>query len=179
MRGGINMSKINSVILAVAFGLVVSGFVSKQDQAKSEHPTEHPQAQAQTQEHPAEHPISLSTQVITKDNLAMAIRNHIAVETAKNGGFYLAIDDRSGKMLKLNLKKVHDDKLAALGDQTYFACADFSTPDGKIYDLDVFMVGTSVKDLKPTEVTVHKEEGVERYTWLEVEGVWHKVEMNE
>ena len=175
------MSKINSVILTVAFGLVVSGFVSKQDQEKSEHPTEHPQAQEQEdpQEHPTEHPISLSTQVVTKDNLAMAIRNHIAVETAKNGGFYLAVDDRSGDTLKLNLKKVHDDKLAALGDQTYFACADFVTPDGKIYDLDVFMVGASVNDLKPMEATVHTEEGVERYTWLEVEGVWHKVEVDE
>lgn len=169
------MSKINSIILTVAFGLVVSGFAITQEHPKSEDPQEHPQAQ----EHPTEHPISLSTQVVTKDNLAKAIRNHIAVETAKNGGFYLVIDDRSGETLKLNLKKVHDDKLAALGNQTYFACADFVTPDSIVYDLDVFMVGASVDDLKPTEVTVHKEEGVERYTWLEVEGVWHKVVVDE
>ena len=41
------------------------------------------------------------------------------------------------------------------------------------------MVGATINDLKPTEVTVHKEEGVERYTWLEVEGVWSKVEVDE
>ncbi|MCH8012569.1 MAG: hypothetical protein IIA61_11575 [Candidatus Marinimicrobia bacterium] len=169
------MSIINSIILTVASGLVVSGFAITQEHPKSEHPQEQPQAQ----EHPKEHPISLSTQVVTKDNLAMAIRNHIAVETAKNGGFYLAIDDRSGDTLKLNLKKVHDNKLATLGDQTYFACADFVTPDSIVYDLDFFMVGASVDDLKPTEVTVHKEEGIERYTWLEVEGVWQKVEVDE
>ena len=154
------MSKINSVILPVAFGLIVSGCAFMKD-------------------HPWEHPSSSSTQVVTKENLARAIHCHIAIETIKNDGFYLAIDDRSGDTLKLNLKKVHDDKLATLGDQTYFACADFVTPDGKVYDLDFFMVGASINDLKQTEVTVHKEEGVERYTWLEVDGVWSKVEVDE
>ncbi len=74
-------------------------------------------------------------------------------------------------MLNLKLLKVHDDKLAALGDHTYFACADFEAEDGVVYDLDIFMKGESVEVLKPDEVTLHKKDGSERYTWIEVEGI--------
>jgi hypothetical protein len=68
--------------------------------------------------------------------------------------------------------------LASLGNQTYFACADFKADNGKIYDLDVFMKGESVDELTPTEVSVHKEDGVERYTWVEKRGVWRKSPLN-
>jgi len=31
--------------------------------------------------------------------------------------------------------------------------------------------------LKPDEVTLHKKDGSRRYTWIEVEGIWHKAEI--
>jgi hypothetical protein len=40
------------------------------------------------------------------------------------------------------------------------------------------MKGESVDELTPTEVSVHKEDGVERYTWVEKRGVWRKSPLN-
>ena len=37
------------------------------------------------------------------------------------------------------------------------------------------MNGKSTDDLAVTEISVHKEEGVERYGWKEKRGVWVKV----
>jgi ABC-type Zn2+ transport system substrate-binding protein/surface adhesin len=140
----------------------------------SEHPSEHPK------EHPSEHPAESLRTVeavpVTKENLAVAIRQIIADASAENKGLFLALDELKGKSLELKLKKVHDDKLASLGNQTYFACADFQTAEGKVYDLDIFMEGPDADGLKMTEVSVHKEDGVERYTWMEKEGIWKKIE---
>tara|TARA_B100001123_G_C14561101_1_gene730308 strand:- start:370 stop:489 length:120 start_codon:yes stop_codon:yes gene_type:complete len=36
------------------------------------------------------------------------------------------------------------------------------------------MNGKSAENLVVTEITVHKEEGVERYGWRENKGVWVK-----
>jgi len=75
--------------------------------------------------------------------------------------------------LPSTLDKVHKDKLATLGNGLYFVCADFKTPGGKVYDLDVFMT-EGENGLTPTEVTVHKEEGVARYGWVEKDGIWER-----
>jgi uncharacterized protein involved in copper resistance len=182
------MKKYSVIVVVLAF--LVSWVIGQEhpqeeaSQKQAEHPTaeqsqEHPSETVEGQEHPAEQPqeheMMLSTQVVNKDNLEDAIRRYIAAETAKGEGSFLFVDDKTGETLKLVIKKVHDERLAALGDNTFFACADFKTPDGKVYDLDIFMKGKTVNDLAPMEVTVHKEEGVERYTWAEVEGIWHKV----
>jgi len=71
--------------------------------------------------------------------------------------------------------KIQMDKLTGLGNDSYFACADFKASNGKVYDLDIFMNGESTDDLAVTEISVHKEEGVERYGWKEEGGVWVKV----
>ena len=74
----------------------------------------------------------------------------------------------------MTLDKVHRDRLSKVGKDTYFACADFRTPEGKIYDLDVFMKGPDKDNLTFSEFMVHKEAGKERYTWYEQGGVWKK-----
>jgi len=132
-----------------------------------EHPAEHPQ------EHPAEHPSEAIT--IDKDNLAVAIEQFVEQDAALKGGYFLVVDDKTGEVLKLKLDLVHKERLASLGDNTYFACADFKTPKGKTYDLDIFMKGKDLDDLKVTEIMIHKEKGKERYTWEESEGVWKRV----
>jgi hypothetical protein len=58
--------------------------------------------------------------------------------------------------------------------QTYFACADFVGRDGTLYDLDVFMEGSTPETLETTEVTLHKVDGEARYTWYEEDGLWKK-----
>ena len=69
---------------------------------------------------------------------------------------------------------MHKDKLAALGDDVYFACTDMKAADGTVYDLDFFMKQTG-HGIETTEVTVHKKSGKARYGWKEVDGVWKKV----
>lgn len=114
---------------------------------------------------------------ISKEALAGAIRGHVKRKSEAGGGFFLVHDHKNEQDLKLRLIKVHDDKLAQVGENMYFACADFKTPEGKIYDIDIFMKGTSADSLSLTQIAVHKEEGKERYTWHLKEGIWTKKEM--
>ncbi len=133
-----------------------------------EHPTEHPS------EHPAERPVTKKKPALTKEELAEAIAVYVQEEAAQPGGYYQVFDEVAGKTLKLKLKKVHKERLAGIGNNIYFACADFQTPTGKLYDLDFFMEGTDKDQLKFVEVTVHKEDGEARYTWYEEGGIWKK-----
>ena len=66
------------------------------------------------------------------------------------------------------------DRLTGLGNDVYFACADFQASNGKVYDLDIFMNGKSSENLGVTKIIVHKEDGVQRYSWREKDGVWVK-----
>lgn len=129
-----------------------------------EHP-EHPQ------EHPAEKP---KTGPLTMDAFAKAAEAYIEHDSELKGGYFLVYDSEQKKPLLLKLDKVHREKLANTGDREYFACADFKTPEGAVYDLDIFMKGSSEADLVATEITIHKVGGKPRYTWFEDKGTWKK-----
>jgi hypothetical protein len=130
-----------------------------------EHPSEHPKS--------AEHPKGKAAGV-SKEDLGAAIEAYIAGETAKGGGAWKIEDPEEKTTLMLTLDHVHKDKLASTAKNTYFACADLKNSDGHLYDLDVFMMGPDKDHLKVTEVTVHKKDGLERYTWMQKDGVWKK-----
>jgi hypothetical protein len=78
------------------------------------------------------------------------------------------------KNLALDLIKVHDDRLSSLGGNKYFACVDMKGADGKIYDIDFFIVLRS-SQLTVTQASVHKINGKPLYNWKEQGGVWKKV----
>src|SRR6266550_2669455 len=78
------------------------------------------------------------------------------------------------KDLALDLIKVHDDRFSSLGGDKYFACVDMRGTDGKIYDIDFFMVLRPGK-LSVTETSVHKINSKPLYNWKEEKGVWKKV----
>jgi hypothetical protein len=78
------------------------------------------------------------------------------------------------KDLALDLIKVHDDRFSSLGGDKYFACVDMRGTDGKIYDIDFFMVVRPDK-LTVTETSMHKINGKPLYNWKEEKGVWKKV----
>ena len=78
------------------------------------------------------------------------------------------------KDLTLDLVKLHDDRFSNLGGDKYFACVDMKGADGKIYDIDFFMLVTPGK-LSVTETSVHKINGKPLYTWKQEGGVWKKV----
>ena len=133
-------------------------------------------APALAQEHPMEHPASAKSAEpgIDKTDLAEAITAYIHEEEKKGGGAWSVEDPADTTTLHLTLVRVHDDKLARTAPETYFACADLKDVSGTPYDLDVFMHGKDKDHLKVTDVTIHKKNGKERYTWALSNGIWKK-----
>jgi hypothetical protein len=105
--------------------------------------------------------------------MAEAIESYIKNDAALKGGYFFVYDTKSKAPLMLSLDKVHQDKLAQVSDGLYFACTDFKTMDGKTYDLDFFMKATE-SGLHVSEVMIHKEEGIPRYSWVEEGGLWKR-----
>ena len=81
------------------------------------------------------------------------------------------------KNLALDLVRIHDDRFSSLGSDKYFACVDMKGADGKIYDIDFFMLVKPGK-LTVTETSVHKINGKPLYNWKEEKGVWKKVKVS-
>ena len=81
------------------------------------------------------------------------------------------------KDLALDLVKLHDDRFSNLGGDKYFACVDMKGTDGKIYDIDFFMVVKPGK-LTVTETSVHKINGKALYNWKQEGGIWKKVKVS-
>jgi len=123
-------------------------------------------------EHP-EHPTKRTTP-LTAHAVGKAVEKFIASDTNLKGGKFLVFDGSTKEILALDLLKIHMDRLTGIGNDTYFACADFQASNGKIYDVDIFMSGKSADGLGVTEIIIHKEEGIKRYGWQEKEGVWVK-----
>jgi len=128
-------------------------------QEQPEHPTQAPKKQARK---------------ITAETLAQAIENYVKTEAKKHNGYFVFTDKEEKKELKLTLIKVHKERLSKIGEDLYFACADFKTPDNQIYDLDIFMKGTTADNLAFTNIWLHKKNGVPRYTWYEENGIWKR-----
>src|SRR5436190_23920900 len=81
------------------------------------------------------------------------------------------------KNLALDLLRLHDDRFSSLGGDKYFACVDMKGADGKIYDIDFFMLVQTGK-LTVTETSVHKINGKPLYNWKQEGGVWKKVKVS-
>jgi hypothetical protein len=135
--------------------------------AQEKHP-EHPKSKQQ------EHPTDKKQVGLTKAELGAAIKTWVEKEAARNDGWLRVQDPVAQKTLQLKLEEVHDDRLSQVQPDVYFACADFVEKDGTKYDIDIFMQGKTKDDLQNTEVTVHKVNGKERYTWYEENGIWKK-----
>ena len=138
--------------------------------AQGEHPTTTKKA-----EHPT---TSISPQIvqgekITLKNLARAIKGFVEADIVLRGAF-LVIDPKTDTVLKLKLEKVHKERLSHIGEDIYFACADFNADNGKVYDLDIFLHGTNTDNLTVSEISIHKEDDIARYGWQEENGIWSK-----
>lgn len=155
--------KVTGFLAAASASLLL--IASGQMVAQEKHP-EHPKK--------TEHPTDKKQAGLTKAELAAAIRTWVEKEEASNNGWLKVDDPVAGKTLQLKLEKVHDDRLSQIAPNVYFACAEFVEKDGTKYDIDVFMQGKSKDDLRETEVSVHKVNGKERYTWFEENGTWKK-----
>ena len=150
----------------ILLSVIVFSIVS----AQGEHPTGSKKA-----EHPTATitPQVVQGEKITLQNLAQAIESFVEADINLRGAF-LVIDPSTNEVLKLNLEKVHKERLSHIGDDVYFACADFNADNGKVYDLDIFLRGKNTDELTVTEISVHKEDGIARYGWQEENGIWVK-----
>ena len=139
-----------------------------------EHPEEGEEHPEKGEEHPEEgeeHPKEAKPPTI--ESVAQFLESNVAKESADQGGWISIADSESGPMLKLKLDKIHRERLAKTSEGTYFVCADFTTPEGKSYDLD-FWVKQVDDGLTVAETTIHKEDGRPRYNWVEEDGIWKR-----
>ena len=81
------------------------------------------------------------------------------------------------KDLALDLVRVHDDRFSSLGGNKYFACVDMKGNDGRMYDIDFFMIVQPDK-LTVTETSVHKINGQPLYNWKQEGTVWKKMKVS-
>ena len=138
---------------------------------------EHPRApqQSQSQQLPQtrtgapQAAMTEATMSDASDGLKRFISGYAAKSTDKK--FHIPYQR---KELALDLVRVHDDRFSSLGGDKYFACVDMKGIDGKIYDIDFFMVLQPGK-LTVTETSVHKINGKPLYNWKQEGGVWKKV----
>ncbi len=129
------------------------------------------------QEHPEhpEHPTTAEETVkpLSTDELADAITTEVHRDTKLKGGHFLIYDKDQDEVLALQLDKVHRERVAHIGNDVYFVCADFKERRGTMYDLDFWMKRDD-KGLHVNEITVHKVDGKARYNWSEERGVWKR-----
>ena len=121
-------------------------------------------------------PQNTSTQQVSTADISAGIKSHIATErkSSNDKKFHTKYQ---GKDLALDLVKLHDDRFSSLGADKYFACVDMKGTDGKIYDIDFFMVVQPGK-LTVTETSVHKINGKPLYNWKQEGSVWKKVKVS-
>jgi transglutaminase-like putative cysteine protease len=112
---------------------------------------------------------------VSIEQIADAIKKHIAEETQTGKGYYRLPHD--GKGLQLKLVRVHMEYLADLGGGVQFACVDLADVSGDVYDVDFFLAGASGA-MTVTERTVHKINGQPYYAWEQKrDGTWHRIEV--
>jgi hypothetical protein len=110
---------------------------------------------------------------VSSADISVGIKKDIARKSKKSNDKKFHTEYK-GKDLALDLIKVHDDRVASLGNGKYFACVDMKAADSTTYDIDFFMTGKPGA-MKVTETSVHKVNGKPLYNWKEEGGVWKKV----
>ncbi len=137
-----------------------------------------PAAAQEHPEHPKDTPQVKTAHDLTVDELADAIARYVE-DRAGDDGRMTVHDPVTDRDLELSLVKVHRERVSKVAPDTYFACTDFRSPDGTIYDLDLFMQGTAADTLEFDDLSIHKVAGQPRYTWHEEGGIWKKKPVDE
>lgn len=113
---------------------------------------------------------------ITTDDIENTIVEYVKQKGEGTKGIFMITDEDTGDSLELVLDKVHKKMLHKTGEDSFFACADFVTDTGVVYDIDFIVKGPDKENLSVTEVMIHKAAGKERYSWQEEDGLWMKKE---
>jgi hypothetical protein len=143
---------------------------------------EHPRApqQSQPQQLPQRATENLQstapTMVVSDAEVFAGVKKYIYTYSKKSSDKKFHVQS-GGKDLALDLIEVHADRLSHLGGDKYFVCVDMKGYDGRIYDIDFFIVVRPGR-LSVTETSVHKVNGKPLYNWKEENGVWKKVRVS-
>jgi hypothetical protein len=140
-----------------------------------EHPRASQQSQSQQLPQSTKGAAQAAMTEATMSNVSDGLKEFISGYAAKSRDKKFHIPFQR-KDLALDLVKVHDDRFSSLGGNKYFACVDMKGTDGRLYDIDFFMVVQPSK-LTVTETSVHKINGKPLYNWKQQGGVWKKVHM--
>lgn len=115
---------------------------------------------------------------VTIQDIALGIERHIDAETVANDGVFPVKHD--GRVLDLQLIRIHMEYLANLGGGVQFACVDLVERDGTVYDVDFFLKGTDPSAMTVTETHVHKIDGRPLYAWEQKpDKTWQRVPAEE
>ena len=90
------------------------------------------------------------------EDIKEAMHRHISAALDQDDLFHIS-DEVTGEELKLGFSQIHD-PVRQIGDDTYFACTDFSVPEetDKLYDID-FWLREDDGQLKVFQTKIHKE----------------------
>ena len=132
-----------------------------------EHPKEHPTGK---KEHPKKSKASAKQWVKDKKTMGAfvtAVEDYVEAKRKEEGAFRVH-DSELDKTWDLKLVKIHKKRIARLGENEFFACADFETVGKgkkKRLDLDFFVSRNAAGEFVVDEIPVHKLEGKPRYTY--------------
>ncbi len=96
-----------------------------------------------------------------------AVEDYVAKKEEDEGSFEV-YDNELKKDWKLSLVRIHKKRIARLGEDKFFACADFETVGKgkrKTLDLDFFVTRNEDGEFIVDEIPVHKVNGKPRYTY--------------
>jgi len=147
------MKRLISILLAVVMGMYFADILFAQHPGQSI--PEHPGKEA----------------MLSADKVIKGIKDHIDKVTKANAGYFPITDSEEGKDLRLKFIKVHEDKVSCIKkEDTYFACVDFKTDDGKTtYDIDFWMKKGIFGKLNVFQTKIHKKDGKPRFTYQDDE----------
>jgi hypothetical protein len=158
------------IAISLFFALLLAPVVSLRAQ---EHPRAPQQSQSQQLPQSTKGAAQAATMQTSVSDVSDGLKRFISGYAAKSpdNKFHMPYQRKD---LALDLVKLHDDRLSNLGGDKYFACVDMKGADGKLYDVDFFMV-VKLGKLSVTETSVHKINGKPLYNWKQEGGVWKKV----
>ncbi len=152
------MRKEFQLVLAVMFFVGMTQLAVAGEHGGKEHGGSAP-AKGSTSEHGG-----TVSKAPSNDDIRNAMKSYV-IKKSKASGTFDVLDPDTGKMLNLELVRVHE-RVGKTGDY-YYSCADFKEKNtGVMWDLDLDVEALS-GGLQVVDVRVHKEDGDARYTYDE------------
>src|SRR5207249_9693595 len=127
---------ITPLAFAISVSLLLASTISVFAQ---EHPRAPQQSQSQQLPHTTTGAPQAAMTEATMSNVSDGLKTFISGYAAKSADkkFHMPYQRKD---LALDLVKIHDGRFSSLGGDKYFACVDMRGNEGKIYDVDLYMV---------------------------------------